>query len=419
MADAELLLTINGADVTADVWEWRTVTLSDSWRQHPQLGFTLRQAWGSVTTVAPYGDVRLLNLLTGQVLFEGIIAPGPVEQRDVDPTWVETDVQAVGYQALLDTALAGTQARVPETSLGFGLTTQVVDALLAGAFTDPRVWLRPSTAYSGSLPTYPYVMNDRPNQLTVERTALATALQSVMDDAQATNATGSAGSSAKAFVAKLLPGVGMVITPPDQAPLGAAALDLTTAGEFGRPAAVAVAQDGTGVASAEWYTTDGVTWSVLEPAALLATYGIADPCNGYVVWAPDLDGTTGTATTATYWWRGDGSVRTIYRVTTPLVPYDYQVGQSVTFSTARLGTVTGVVQSISTRFTDGVYDSVSRSWPYFLDGSRTFDGTWNLSATAQTATIARRMRQTTMEVAATTVIGSTRRFASYLRTGTY
>jgi hypothetical protein len=412
MADAELLLTINGADVTGDIWEWRSVTLTDSWTTHPTLSFTLRQPFGSVTALAAYDDVRLVNLLTGVVLFEGIIAPSTLEQEEVDPALVVSNVSCVGYQALLDTAKIGSPITVPyaptwEATPG---ATTVIQSVLDVGFADARVNTTPRWAtYPGGWTTL--LVDNGSDRTWAQWTNVQQVIGEVLDTTVLTNAGLTSFDHSHPHIAKLIPGMGLVLTAPDVPARGSAPVNLTPA-SFGRPAFVSAVRDTSRTASAAVFTGAG------DPPVLFAGPSVAssllgyDPANGYVVLRDIVDIPYGQS--SDYFTRGAGSTASFYRVVSPQMPHDVLVGHSITFNTARLGDVTGTVQSISTSFSDGVSDRTSATWPHFLNAGRALDGTWTLDA-ATASIIPRRMRTTTMTLSTTSATGVARSFVQSLR----
>lgn len=421
MADAELLLTVNGADVTGGVEQWRTVRLADALDQHPTVQFTLREPFGSVTGVRPYDDLRLLDLLTGQVHFEGVVAPGPVTSREVDPAWVETEVSGIGYQALFDTASLAQDVVVGQAAdyLSCRSSASVIADLVAASFGDARVPV--PVSWAGYSPYVSLSLDTTALTFTVPaRTRLSQAISSVLAASWLVFAGGIGLDGGHPHIARLYPGRGLVIHAPDVAPLGAAGRQLTAA-DAGRPARVDVTVDGSDSASAQNFDWSDV--SVVTSVPSWGAYGAIS--NGYVVFGPDGAHAAGTEPTGELllWISGDGVPRTSYTVTTAPIADGFRPGQTVVFETARLGTVTGIVQGVQTTFSDGVFDTSAEAWPWFLDGGRSLDGTWTLDA-AVSRVIPRRKRTSALVVVPTSVdtvpAGNARRsFARYLRHGTY
>ena len=404
MADAELLLTVNGTDVTTDIWSWSSVWLSDAWNAHPTLRFVLRQDFtrAAAVSIPAYADVRLVNLLTGQVLFEGVAAE-PLEESTEDPHWINRSVSAVGYQALLDTSYL----QVPYTidmSLGgaYPTTASVIRAVLARSFADYRV---PS-----SVTTYNYGSTSSwgSDDLIISQTwAAGTPAASVIADVLAQSlsregyGTGPLGDGAwpRGVLFKHLAGLGWVLSSPGSAVRGTAPVSFTGGA---RPAGVVKTTDTSGLASAIW-AVDQHTLGTADDTQLLVND--TSTTNGYVVakasfTAPFNWDSSSRALVTSLYFADQGAASAFWSVVTPRTPADIQVGHSLTIEHPYWGTITAAVQAISTRFVDGQFDTTATGLPYMLDGSRNFDGTWNLDATATSGT-PRRMRITTLTMAAT------------------
>lgn len=394
MADAELLLTVNGADVTDAVWEWGSVTLADRIDSFATLGFTIREAFGAVTSVPAFSDIRLVNLLTGAVLFDGVTTDG-VTQRAVDPAWVETDVAATSKDVLFATSVMQSEY-VYEYHLAVGTSEDWLDPiflLLFGAsFADARVptnlVFRPLLA--GDPPIY------RPGDWAaggVSHTfaqfdSLSAGIDHLAAKTEEWDGSGSY-SDQVPFTAKWYPEIGLMLAKPSDAWRGAAPVTLTAA-SFGRPSEIDCVRDdsqtGSGGLNRD-YWVGGVQTTVIN-------HGFTGATNGYFVVKDE----------PAPW----GSEATFYQITSPEMPHDVQVGHSLTFDHPAFGTVTGTVQGVQTGFLDGISFDAAQAWPEFLDAGLALDGTWTLDA-ARTRSIPRRARVSTI-----TLSGNPRSFVKTL-----
>jgi len=410
MADPELLLTVNGQDVTSDVRSWSSVSLTDAWREVPSLSFELVQDLTRAAAVAlpAYADVRLVSLLTGDVLFEGVAGgAGGLEEELSDPHWVARRVTAMGQEGLLDTMpLQAATALSQDISGSTAVAAEdAIGAVLAASVGDARISAR-VTAIS-DLPSYPRVqwsptVYSLPATVAWEvGTPASRALSDIAPGLLGWDGLLPPGAPADyPYAIKLFPGWGWVATVPAVAFRGAAPA-LTGAA---RPASIASARNDDTVASALVAAFDGTAGS---PQSVSYRYGART--NGWVVSRGTarsqrpLPGARpwGGSAENELWQSSQGRWDTgaAWRVRTGPVPFDVLVGHSVTFDHPYTGTVTGTVQSARTRFLDGVLDTAPAAWPRFLDSGRPLDGTWILDAAASSA-IPRRLRVHDLVVAA-------------------
>jgi hypothetical protein len=393
MADAEFSLTENGVDVTDHIWDWASVTLTDSWSAHLTLAYTKREPFGDATAPAAFTDVRLVNLLTSKILFEGIVAAGPLAQRIVDPTWVDTDVSCIGYGSLLDTSVlqVGFDSSLPQ--YGSGDSKSILQAILDDSLADHRIDLA-VTEYTPPLydPAFSlfhvgetYLWAQFTNTMQAISTLLAESRWSSDEDLD--------------FRVKVVPGYGCILSMPSIAFRGPVLhLDQSarpalylTADSYGRPTAVSWTTDTGAVASAVVASYEGTgTHVVVDTDRATAT-------NGYLVLRDAYEMVGYLQPDADIWTRyeADHDSVTYWDLTTPQLPEDILVGHSVKFDDPHHGIVTATVQAIRTSFANGVVDATAGDWPQFLDGSHNLDGTWDLDDTTSRV-IPRRMRTTQM-----------------------
>lgn len=418
MADAELLLTVQGVDVTPYIWDWGSLRLSDSWNQHPALQVDLRCDFTQAASlsVPAFADVRLVNLLTGVVLFEGV-QNTPLQQRTEDPQWIVTTISATGYGSLLDTSRLQSDVYVApgySSDPADYLTERIAMAVLRSSFADRRVPLPAySVPYSGAYPLWTWG-----HSATLDGTfAKLSAASQALSDICALSWAGSADGLSRLETLpqwKVVPGYGIVIADPGAAFRGSAPVSLTAAG-FGRPAGIVTSVDAGTIASA---VEIDVTPAPGNHIIVDANNGTTRT-NGYVVargavtgdpWWYD-DATSDASISTQYFDRGPGSAPTTYTVTSPRMPHDLLVGHALTFDHPYWGTVTGTVQSVSTQFVGGQLDKAATGLPYMLDSGRSLDGTWTLDATAVSGT-ERHPRVHTVTVAglSRTFLGSARAY---------
>ena len=408
-ADAEFSLTIDGTERSDLVYDWGSVQWADSHDGYASLQFTLRQAFGEAAVVSTYSVVRLVNLYTGVPVFEGVVAAGPRPRRVVDPTWIETDVSCLDPLSLLETSTL--QVAVDFTDAPTFYVRDWIAALIRASFADARFPMLPITEYQvAGVDARSYLDATFAPVTIAQYTPTMQAIQSVMEGAlseefDAPNGLGGTSWHERDHVLKWVPGQGLVLTPSSVAFRGAAPVQLTAAGGYA-PARAAAVEDTTTVATAVVATgADSATppsWKriVQDPAGRSAT-------NGFLVirddWTMPWANGAGDADADVWATYAASHAPSAYDdVQGPsLLPYDLAVGQTLTyFPPGQAVASSGVIGSVSTTLNGGATDTTSRSAPYLLDGSRSFDGTWTLDATATTSA-PRRYRNTKVTVAGT------------------
>jgi hypothetical protein len=407
VADAEFLLTVNGTDITDLIWSWSSVTITDSFSENATLSFTTRQPLGATPVAPAYADVRLVNLLTSTVLFEGVVGTGPQPRNSVDPGWIDTTVSCVDYEWLLD--LCPVQLAIPSDPD----SSARIAAILRAALTDYRV--RPSvrTYHHPGASASSWLTNPLTTDI-AQFTPARQAIEEILSRSVASELDGggpySDGFHNRGHVLKWASGMGWVIAPPSRAFRGTAPVTLTAA-SFGRPSVVQKTTDTSRLSSAVVVTElDGSSTHLVADASRATT------TNGYLVgsatytlassfYAPNTSDAIAWADYA----EGGAASSEFYTLTAPNMPHDVQVGHEITVEDVAFGSVTGIVQSVSSTFRDGVFDTASVARPYFLNSGLNLDGTWNLDASVASTT-PRRTRVSTIRVA-----GESRSFLRALR----
>ena len=406
-ADPEILLTVNGVDVTPYIWSWSTLRLSDAWNVHPTLQVELRADFTQAAglSVPAYADVRMVNLLTGAVLHEGVQATD-MEPRTSDPHWITYPVSSTGHQSLLDTSPMQTAYTVPDTLAGAAVSPDVrpvISDILARSFADYRVNMRPWLyPYSGGYPYLQWAPPASAATVFAAGSSSAAAIATVVGYSQPWDgASGYAGFNGE-YRAKVFPGYGLVVARPSDAFRGASSAVLTGSA---RPASISQARNDGSRAS-------GVleTWSSGSRVLKDAVNGTANT-NGYLVtrgsydmaWMEPFADPSVFDSNISRWTMANAgapyaSTSGGYTFRTAEIPDDILVGHSVTFDHPFWGSVTATVQAVTTQFVDGRFDLASSGLPYFLDAGRSLDGTWSLDATA-TSGVQRRRRVHTVTVA--------------------
>lgn len=438
MADSEFLLTVGGTDVTDDVWEWSRVSLTDSWTERGTLTFTIRQALGSATTISAFDDVVFYNRLTSKRLFSGFVAPAPIVQRWIDPTWIETDVSCVAYDGLLDLIVTIGTVRVGkykpyneaqaardriEMLLQSGIGDTRVPTVIAEYGPKEAVTNSEDGVYGGEAEYWEFDPGSK----------LADALQTVLQYTRS-------GGTYPFRVLKWAPDLGFIMCDQTNPFRGAAPIALNDAGGYGRPAYVSKTTDTTSLVSGVVLVDSGFYFAPNPSPAPNAVSQrlVPDGSGGTMIDLTETNGWTVTSDTVLSFalsdqqtepagaYAGDNTysfppayvysnawgpfntnrnpfvtpVR--YDVVSPYVPHDLAIGQELTFTWLPGTDVTASIQSITTTFADGFLDTKAVGWPYYLDASPawTLSSGYSLDASISSAK-PRRMRTHTMTLAGT------------------
>lgn len=390
-ADAELSLTVSGiGEVTGDIVSWSSVSLSDALDGHASLSWTCRYPFGSVLVPAAFADVRLVNLITGLVLFEGVAVPGPTTVTR-DPGWVYVSCTAASLSTIPDRSRVQADVSVPEWLDGSSIHGPKVDdmlrALLWASLADPRM-ASSLTMRDPDPTTLEWCVADGSGGLTFGQARGARLSGAIADMLAGVRCAPLAGGyEDHGHAVKWHPGVGWVLAVPTDAWRGSCGWTLTEAAD-GMPAESKWQRDDSALGSATWVSNS--TW-IPTPAPVVLVNDTA-ATNGWTVFADDWDGAgfvdistqplAGLSLTniiALRWTLGGNSVE-FREITTPELPADIMVGHSVTLWEPHAGSVTATVQAVDTTFLDGVEDVTPTAWPNFLDAATglLLDGSWTL-----------------------------------------
>jgi hypothetical protein len=408
-ADPEISITVSGiGEVTGDLRDWASVSLSDSLDGHAALSFTCRYQLGSAVSPVPYADVRAVNLLTGLVLFEGLAVPGPVVDV-LDPGIVDVTTSAVSLSAMAERSRVQADVSLPEWLDAYSgvhgpLVADMVPALLRASLADPRM-ARAVTVRDSADPVLEWAVDAGAGSYAWSQArgaSLAQALSDMMDGTRCQSASGG-GFSDLGHILKWHAGTGWVAAVPTDAWRGASGLDLSTAHD-GMPARSSWTRDDGELGSAAL-----ITESTLGTEHAKVIVSDTSATNGWLAFTADIDATgslildplsldEAERLAAAEWrWAQGGNSREYREAETAMIAADILVGHSVTWWEPHSGTVTGTVQSVQTEFLDGVDASEPAAWPELLDAGLSLDGSWALDA-ARSRVIPRRMRAHTITV---------------------
>lgn len=423
MTDSELLLTENGTDITDQIWDWGSLGHTSAWGERDSLSYVRRQAFGAASAPVPFADVKLWNKLTGSLLFEGIVTASPVIQRHVDPGWVDTTVSVVGIDGLLDTSVLQVPYTMDMSGGGtYPRTRTMLAEVMRLSFADARMPTTVTEYVYAGVSGSEWGMQ---GLITAKTWAACTPTPSVIADIIAEslsyeNDSGgimSSGYHVRGTDIRWVPGIGFVLASPLTAFLGAAPV---TFGSANMPADVTYARDDGTLGSAIAATGDGGA----NPHLV-----VTDPTttNGYTVARPwSAPWTLGAGHFDDAWiaaWYADagGDSSVMYSVKSARTTADLRVGQSISVYSQAFGTVSGVIQSVSTQFVGGSLDTTATAWPRFLDSGRLVDGTWALDA-AVSSSIERHPRIISFTFAAPTsspsALATPRRYVHHINSRT-